>query len=192
MLILLSVSGEAKQGGGLLDFKIVENRKVINFLPIIFNYRFSNDGNERIKPSGELKIRNLFGLTAVELDANRRDGNILPGSIRKFEVIWFEKGQDKLAVFAPPTEELKETKVGFFAAAKRQWQDFALGPYRAELNLLYGKDSKVAKADLWFFVIPWQLLSIVILILAVVGFLGTVGLKKYNRWIIAKASGQKK
>lgn len=185
-LILLGVTGGAKEGGGLLDFKTEGDRRIITSLPITFAYRFSNDGNTRVKPIGELKIKNLFGFTTVELDANRRDGNVLPGSVRKFEVVWFEKGQDKLAVFSPPEGE-KEN--GFFAAVKSQWQNFALGPYKAKFALNYAGD-KNAEASLWFWVIPWQLLSIIIVILAVVGFIGTLGLKKYNRWIISKVKGQ--
>ncbi|MBI1975109.1 MAG: hypothetical protein HYS57_01965 [Parcubacteria group bacterium] len=183
-LILLSVTGEVKEGGGLLDFTIDGDRRMVISLPITFVYRFSNDGNARVKPIGELRIKNLLGFTAVALDANRRDGNVLPGSTRKFDTVWFERGQDKLAVFSPPAEDA-ENKSGFFPAAKNQLQNFAFGPYRAKLALNYGGD-KNTSADFWFWVIPWQLLSIVIIILAIIGFLGTWGIKKYNRWIIAK------
>jgi len=183
MLILLSVTGELKEGGGLLDFKINEGRRVVNSLPITFVYRFSNDGSERVKPMGELKVKNLFGFTTVTLNANRQDGNVLPGSIRKFEILWLGKNQEKSAVVSGAEEK----KQGFFSAVRDQWRNFALGPYKAELNLSYGKDNKTAEASYRFFVIPWQLLSIVILAIVVIGFLGIRGIKKYNQWIIAKA-----
>lgn len=185
MLILLSVTGEMKEGGGLLDLKIDEGSRVVSFFPITFAYRFSNDGSGRVQPIGELKIKNLFGFTAATFNANSGNGNVLPGSIRKFKVVWLEKGQDKLAVYSPPAEEAKE-KQGFFTTAGNQWRNFALGPYKAEVSLSYGKDNKTADASFWFFVIPWQLLSIVFVILAILGFLGVIGLKKYNRWIISK------
>lgn len=192
MLILLSVTGETKQGGGLLDFKIDGNSRVLSSLPITFVYRFSNDGSERIKPVGELKIKNLFGFTAATLDANSQNGNVLPKSIRKFSVVWFGKSQNTSVVITPSKEKAEESKQGFFTAVKNQWHNFALGPYKAELNLSYGKLSESeatqkAEASYRFFVIPWQLLSIIIVILAVVGFLGVLGIKKYNRWIIKKA-----
>jgi len=193
VLILLSVKGEIKEGGGLLDFKIEEGGRFVNSLPITFVYRFSNDGSERVKPTGELKVKNLFGFTTVTLNANPQSGNILPGSIRKFSIVWAEKNQEKSAVVSLPTTE---ESPGFFGAVKNQWQNFALGLYKAELNLSYGKLSEAeatnkAEASYRFFVVPWQLLSIIIFILAVIGFIGWFGLKKYNRWIIKKAQGGK-
>ena len=196
VLILLSVSGETQEGGGLLDLKIEEGGRFVNSLPIKFVYRFSNDGSERVKPTGELKIKNLFGFTTVTLNANPQSGNVLPGSIRKFSAIWSgEDQQDKTAVTA--TEETAKDGQGFFAAVKNQWKNFALGLYKAKLNLTYGKLSEAeatnkAEASYRFFVVPWQLLSIIIVILGIIGFLAFVGLKKYNRWIIAKATEQRK
>lgn len=193
VLILLSVKGEIKEGGGLLDLKIEEGGRFVNSLPIKFAYRFSNDGSERVKPTGELKVKNLFGFTTVTLNANPQSGNVLPGSIRKFSVVWAEKNQEKSAVISlPATEESPE----FFAVVKNQWQNFALGPYKAELNLSYGKLSEAeannkADANYRFFVVPWQLLSIIIFILVIIGFIGWFGLKKYNRWIIKKAQSGK-
>ncbi|MEK7510374.1 MAG: hypothetical protein AAB567_02330 [Patescibacteria group bacterium] len=186
MLILLSVHGESKEGGGLLDFKIDEGGRVVNSLPITFTYRFSNKGTERIKPTGELKVKNLFGFTVVTLDANRPDGNVLPGSVRKFQMVWAEKNQEKSDVVSVEKEE----DGGFFSAVGNQWSNFALGPYNAKLSIAYGKDNKTAEASYRFFVIPWQLLSIVIFILALLGFGGWFGLKKYNHWIISKASSR--
>ncbi len=196
-LILLSVSGGLKEGGGLLDFKIEEGRRVLTSLPITFAYRFSNDGNERVKPTGEIKIKNIFGFTSATLDANSAKGNVLPGSIRKFSAVWQEKGQVKPEPGASPKEIATEEERGFFDAVKNQWRNFALGPYKAMLNISYGKlteaeaDYKKAEAGYRFFVFPWQLLTIIVLILAVIGFLGFWGLKKYNRWIIAKATQKK-
>jgi hypothetical protein len=193
VLILLSVKGEIKEGGGLLDLKIEEGGRFVNSLPIKFAYRFSNDGSERVKPDGELKVKNLFGFTTVTLNANPQSGNVLPGSIRKFSIVWAEKNQEKSAVVSLPTTEKSP---GFFAAVKNQWKNFALGPYKAELNLTYGKLSEAeatnkAESSYRFFVVPWQLLSIIIFILAIAGFIGWFGLKKYNRWIIKKAQSGK-
>ena len=193
VLILLRVAGEVEEKGGLLEFKIDEGRFRTS-LPIVFAYRFSNDGGDRIKPEGEIEIKNMFGLTSAVLDANKAEGNILPRSSRKLEAMWHSRGQrigdltkkEEMALFGQLAQE-KDQK-GFFEAVRVQWSNFALGPYNAKLNITYGKDNKTAEASYRFFVIPWQLLSIVIFILAFLGFGGWFGLKKYNRWIISKAA----
>jgi hypothetical protein len=193
VLILLRVAGEVEEAGGLLDFG-TEGGRFLTKLPIVFVYRFSNDGGDRLKPEGEIKIKNILGLTSAVADANKGEGNVLPRSSRKLEAIWHSRGQragdltkkEELAIFSQISQE-KEKK-GFFKTAGSQWSNFAFGIYHAKLKLIYGQDNKTAESSYRFFVIPWQLLSIIIVILAVVGFLGFIGLKKYNRWIIKKYS----
>lgn len=191
ILVMLSISGKTKsKGEGLVEFSTDRGKKLLSSLPITFIWRFSNQGRQRIKPTGEITIKNMFGGTAAVADANRRDGNVLPGSIRKFEVIWFEKNQKKSAVAAPETEKKIKEKQGFFSSAKNQWRKFTFGIYTAKLNFTYskGNKTKTSKASYLFLVIPWQILSIIFAILAVFVFLVVIGIKKYNRWIVAKAS----
>jgi len=179
-LILLRVSGEIREGGGILEFGT--KNKIYTHLPISLFYRLANDGNNWLRPEGEVKISNIIGLQTAVLDANPVKGNVLPGSIRRFDVEW--KAQDEI------TEE------GFLAIVGHQWQNFAFGPYRATLSLRNGmlpelETTEGFKSNFWFFVIPWQLLIIIIIVLMIVGFIGTKGLKKYNRWIIEKATKNK-
>ncbi len=176
VLILLRVSGEVEEEGGLLEFGAKDNEKLFSSLPITFTYRFNNTGGDRLVPRGEIKIKNLFGLTSATIQANARKGNVLPDSARKFEEVW--------------GEELQKTdsgeKLGFFEMAGRQWKEFHFGWYTAHLNLAWAAANQTANATYGFFIIPWQLLLIVIVILAIIGFLGIWGLRKYNRWIVAK------
>ncbi|KKP98269.1 MAG: hypothetical protein US71_C0012G0024 [Parcubacteria group bacterium GW2011_GWD2_38_12] len=195
VLILLSVSGETQEGGGLLEFK-TEGGKFLTSLPITFNYRFSNDGSQRARPEGRLKVKNIFGGTSAMLSANSSLGNILPKSIRKFEVVWKTKSQDDFDEFAKVKQQYikntEEEKVeGFFGAVRNEWKNFAFGLYKAELDLTYGQEQKTAEAQFRFFVFPWHLLSIIIFIFALLGIGGWFGLKKYNRWIIKKAQSGK-
>ena len=46
--ILLSVKGNVLEAGGLLDFKLKDNKIFYNSLPVSFIYRFKNDGDDRI------------------------------------------------------------------------------------------------------------------------------------------------
>jgi hypothetical protein len=179
ILVLLRISGEVEGKAGLLEFAAKDGKRVFASLPIEFIWRFRNDSGNRIQPEGEITIKNTFGLTTAKLPANKGLGGILPASIRKFSVLWLAEGTETGA---------KEGETGFFAAVKNQWSEFHFGWYKAYLNLQYANGGQSeAKLSFSFWIIPWQLLSVIIVILGIVGFLGMIGLKRYNRWIIAKA-----
>lgn len=178
ILVLLSVSGEIKGQGGILEFYTKDKKKIFTSLPISFIYRFQNTFGNRIKPEGEIKIKNLFGRTTTLLNANKIEGNVLPKSIRKFEVIWETLNNAK--------------KIGFFGVAKKQWKDFHFGRYLGYLNLKNPSTGDEFKSSYSFFIIPWQLLTVVIIIVLIITVLSTIGVKKYNRWIISKALEVKK
>lgn len=179
ILILLRVSGEVEGKGGLLEFAAQDGKRIFISLPIEFIWRFRNDGGNRVEPQGEITIKNTFGVTTAKLPANKGLGGVLPASVRKFSVPWLTQGTEA-------TAEKEET--GFFAAVKSQWSEFHFGWYRAHLNLQYADgDEAQAKSSFSFWIIPWQLLSIIFIVLASVGFLGMAGIKRYNKWIISKA-----
>ena len=171
VLMLLRVAGEVEESGGLLEFIAKGKQRFFSALPVTFAYRLNNTGGDRVVPLGEIKIKNTVRMTAATLLANKNEGSALPGSIRKFEVVWGEELQP----------------AGFFEMAGRQWSEFHFGWYTAQLNLTWGAMNQTADADFSFFVIPWQLLLLILVPLAMIVFLGKIGLKKYNRWIIAQA-----
>ena len=176
VLVMLKVSGAVVEGGGLLDFGAKDARTVFSSTPVTFAYRFNNTGGDRVVPHGDISIKN-FGLGGTKLLANGKESSVLPDSARKIEVLWGKE--------VPVSE-----KSGFFTMAGRQWGDFHMGWYNAKLNLAWGASNKSAVAEYRFFVIPWQLLLMVITSLGILGFAGAWGLKKYNRWIISKAARQ--
>lgn len=171
VLILLKVSGQVKEGGGLLDFNA--SKKISSSLPISFSFLFNNTGGDRTVPQGDVTVKNLFGFTDVVIPSNPNQGSVLPGSMRKFEVLWGDTGTTD--------------NTGFFSAAGQQWSDFHFGFYTASIKITYGLSGQVANASYSFFIVPWQLLLIIAIVLFVVGFFSKIGIKKYNRWIIAKA-----
>lgn len=59
---------------------------------------------------------------------------------------------------------------------------FVFGPYKAQLNLLYGETQKQIQKTLWFFVLPLKLVMISVLIILVI----FVGIPQYNKWLIRK------
>lgn len=171
VLILLRVSGYVPEGGGLLDFNTKDNKRFFNSLPVTMSYRLNNTGGDRVVPIGDIKIKNSLRITTEKLDANKSQGSVLPDSTRKFEVTWGDEKED----------------LGFFGMAGRQLKEFNFGWYTAKINVTFGSTNQVATASYNFFIIPWQLLILVIFGGSILGFTGRSALKKYNRYIIAQA-----
>lgn len=169
-LVLLRVSGEISEDGAIASFGSKENKWFHTHLPVLFSYRFTNSGGDRINPEGTVTIRNIVGIKTTRFDANPTKGNILPGSTRKFEVRW-----------GPEAEMPKE----FFGAVAYQWKHFALGIYHAKLSLKYNNLTDTESAMIVVF--PWQLLVILATILVAVWFGGGRLIKQYNQWIIKRA-----
>lgn len=182
VLILLRVAGDIPEGGGLLEFSAKENKRFFSSLPVTFVYRVNNIGGDRVVPHGEVKIKNTFQITSAKILANEKEGSVLPNSTRKFEVSW-GSGQS-----SNPEGE----KAGFFETAIKQLRGFHFGWYTANLDIVWGDDlSQTANTKYNFFIIPWQLLTLIIIIFLAVGFIGRILLKKYNRHIIDRAMRDK-
>lgn len=178
MLVLLSVNGDVKEGGGLTDFSTIDHAFWYSSLPVSFIYHFRNDGGDRIKPSGQIVIRDTVFLPSKRLSANPVEGNILPNSTRKFQVDWGPTDEAQVNAY-------KES--GFFGHLKYQWQHFALGLYSAHMNLAYGTKGETATASAYFFVFPWQLVLTLIIGIIIVIWGGKTILVRYNNYVIRRA-----
>lgn len=174
-LVLLEVSGEIVESGEILNFGAP--RKFFSHLPIGFNYSFKNTGNSYLIPGGEVLIKNVFGKTVAILKANPGQFHVMPDTTRNLTT----------ALWKPEGERPEIEGKGFFAELKREKAGFAFGYYKANLNIEYGKERKTAQASFGFWVLPWRILLIGILILAVIILIATKGIRRYNEWVIAKA-----
>lgn len=183
VLVLLSVNGDVKEEAGLLNFNTIDKQFFYNTLPVSFEYRFKNDGGDRIKPTGEITIRDTVFFPAEYLDANPAEGNVLPNSTRKIKVDWvkYERPSD----YTVPNNIFKK----FFSDAYFEWKNFAVGLYSANLNVAYGAQDAHVKKTVFFFVFPWQLLIVLFLIFIIIFLGGKMLIKRYNRFIIEKAGG---
>lgn len=181
MLVLLSVSGDIKEEGGLLGFSTVGNKFWYNTLPVSFIYRFQNNGSDRIKPMGQAKIRNTFFIRVDSIDPNISQGNILPSSIRRFEFDWVKDPRPK--GYVAPDGAISK----FFDTALYQFRNFAIGPYSVKLDLVYGQQNLGVTKIIYFFVFPWQMIICLIVILLIIFSGGSRLLKRYNKYIIQKA-----
>ena len=186
-LILFRVNGDFKDGADILEFDTKERKNSYTELPVWFYYRFQNSGDNYIKPLGDIIIKNFFGGTTKVIPANRDKGNILPGSIRKFESAWWEAGGVKNQ--SPDFKPYGEPQT-FWEHVSHQWNNFAFGKYTATLNLAYEKSSdKSATATTTFWMIPWHLLSVVIVV-GTVFFGGIILIAITIALLFLKASGR--
>ena len=188
-LILLRVNGDFQQGGGVLEFATKLKKHFFTSLPIEFYYRFQNDGDDHLRPVGDVLITNSIGRTTKILPANPVDGSVLPKSIRRFETKW-------LTAFGPVEEDpLKDAPTrpgkGYWENTKYEWHNFALGKYSAKLKVVYGtKELKSSKSEFTFYVLPWHLLLLVLLGAIILFIILRFALRRYNRYIIANARRQ--
>ena len=180
-LVLLTVNGNVLEAGGLSSFNTQNHKFFYNTLPVNLEYRWKNDGNDRVKPEGKVIIRNMFYIPVSKIDANAVSGNILPHSTRMFNIEWLKYKRDK-------NEVLPDSFIGkFLNKVNYQWKNFAAGFYFAKLDLVYGLQNNHSSKIAVFFVFPWQLLTIIFIILVIVFFVGKKLLKGYNKRIIERA-----
>ena len=184
MLVLLRVNGDVNEKGGLVEFATKNKQKFYTALPVSFYYRFQNAGGDRIKPIGDIKMKDIFGITEAKVAGNPVDGNILPNSTRKFETVW--QGKDG------PTPPEEKDQGGFFGKVRYEWRNFALGHYNAKISLNYGTKNEVAFKAFGFWIFPWHLLLVIIIGLGLIILLGHRELLKYNQWVISQAVKQLK
>jgi hypothetical protein len=176
ILVLLRVNGDIEEGAGLTAFSGKDGRRFFTTLPVTLTVAMRNTGGDRIVPQGEMVIKNTFGFTTTSLTVNKQKGSVLPGGTRKYHVVW------------EPDTPINDDS-GFFVTAKRQWDDFHWGAYKAAVSLQWGQD-QAAKSTYRFFVFPWQLLTLLLGPFLVVLFLGKKAIRRYNRWIVAQAAGR--
>ncbi len=178
-LVLLKVGGQILESGKLLELDTKDKKSFYTHLPIDFYIRFENLGNIHLKPLGDIKITGLLDITSTPttLTVNEAGGNVLPKSIRRYDVSWTKPG-------------LKIAE-GIFGELKNQWKGFAIGKFTAHLNLYYGTEGEHTTANESFWVFPWLLILVIIIAVVALVFGMRFGIKKYNAWIIGKAKGLK-
>jgi len=185
ILIFLRVRGDIVEQGQIIELNTLDGKGFYDSLPVDMLYRFENQGNDRTKPIGEMTINNMFGKEVEKITANEKQGSVLPESVRKFYISWGRVDMDNIEKrFEDGTLNPQYT---FWEKAKMQMSSFAFGRYSAVLNLTYGLQKNDAQSQISFWVIPWQLLSLVLLVLIVIVFGGKLMLRRYNKKIIARA-----
>lgn len=161
-LLLVRVSGEINESLDVKEFFVSQNEKQSSFFergPIVITTRFVNTGNVHVKPIGQVVVRDMLGRTVSTVTVNQTKGNVLPDSIRRFDMKF-----DNSLLF---------------------------GRYTADLSVAYGTKGQAIVRTISFWVVPWKLLLLIIIGVATLVFILVQLVKRYNRYIIAKATKQK-
>lgn len=162
-LLLVDVAGEKSEGAAVSSILPTIVQDWYETLPTGFVVRIENTGTTHIKPVGGVKITNMIGLTVAYLPLNKNGGNVLPKTIRRFDV----SGPGELVDV--PSSLQKEIK------------DFGFGRYKATVSLGYGSQGQVIENSYVFYVLPWRLLIIAFVIVLVVGAAALIAKKKLQR-----------
>lgn len=167
VLLLITVSGEVKEGLSVEELSVSSNGKKGSFFEsgtLQFSERLKNTGNVHVQPIGQVSITDMFGKKFAAVNVNLPPGNVLPQSIREFK------------------QPLDKSVIG----NKRLF-----GRYTAKLSVTYGTDKKVAASSITFWVIPYKLVAAVIAGLIGAFLLLRFFIKRYNRRILAQAQKQR-
>lgn len=171
VLVLLEArSPNARRQADITEF--ISTRKVYEFLPAEFNVTVKNSGNIHLIPTGNIYITRGDKQEAI-LGVNEVRGNILPDSSRTFTAAWndgFPNYQD--------VEQDGEMLKNEDGTPKRtlKWDlsqtgKLRFGKYTATVLMVYddGQRDVPIEAVLTFWVIPWRILGVLLLILGVIG-----------------------
>jgi hypothetical protein len=85
-LFFVTIPGEAKKDGILKEFSIAGNSNVFSSGPINFRLLFENKGNVYLKPSGQIRIKNILGQEVEVISVD--PWFAMPSSLRSREVNW--------------------------------------------------------------------------------------------------------
>lgn len=164
-LILLSVNGDVTEHLAIDEFSINKSGKsgkIFNSLPLNFVERIKNDGNVHERPGGSIVITNMFNKNVATFSYNPAARYILPGSTRKFE-----QPVDKTLV-----------------ANKRLF-----GKYTAKLTVAYGEgENKTETSTVTFWIIPYKLVTAILILLVGGFFIFRFIIRRYNRYIVRRSN----
>ncbi|MGH7156870.1 MAG: hypothetical protein ACREGG_02045 [Candidatus Saccharimonadales bacterium] len=162
-LILLTVNGKITHNLSLASFTVSKGGKTGSIFqsgPLDFTVRLKNNGNVHELPVGQITIKDMFGKKLATTNVNLPPKNVLPSSIRKFD------------------SSLDSSVIG----TKKLF-----GHYKATLTVTYAQNQKLT-GTLSFWVIPYRLIAIIIVIIIALFFGLRYAIRRYNRYIITRTN----
>jgi hypothetical protein len=90
MLFLISVDGNITEKASVASFTTATtDDKATGFFekaPLNLVVRIKNEGNVHVKPFGQILVHDMFGGLVATLPVNDQKSNVLPSSIRRFDI----------------------------------------------------------------------------------------------------------
>jgi hypothetical protein len=171
VLVLLEVNNP----GATRTLELVEfssTKGIYEFLPAEFVVRMRNNGNVHASPSGTVFI-SKGGTDIAQLSLNSGGGSILPDSVREFTTPWndgFPRYEEKIE----NGQTVKSDDGDTIRSLKWNWGDaesLRFGKYTATLLAVYddGTRDVPVEASIEFWVLPWRIIGLGLLIVAIVG-----------------------
>jgi hypothetical protein len=163
-LMLVTVRGDIHESLATKSFSVNNGGGAGSLFesgPVNFVEELNNTGNVHLQPTGQVSITDMFGKKLADVNVNLPPANILPQSTRKF------------------TQPLDKSVIG---------NKMLFGRYTAKLKVTYGTDKKILTASLSFWVIPYRLIAILIIVLIAGFFILRYLVKRYNRYVISQAN----
>jgi hypothetical protein len=167
-LILLKVNGQAKENVSLVEFSAKKDGTtgtLFESTPVTFFTRLKNNGNIFESPTGQATITDMFNKKVAVLNFNSEGNNILPQSIRRFE--------------AP----LDSTVIG------NKW---LFGRYTASLRMTYGTKNQVITKSFVFWVVPYRLIGVIIVLLIGLAIALYFMIRRYNSYVVKRSQGTRR
>lgn len=176
VLLNATAPGESRQ---MQVTSFTADHRFYEFLPANFTVKLHNSGNIFAGASGNIFIKR-GSKTVATLTVNPNHGLVLPGSNRLFSVSWNDGFPIYKPVYGsngqPLTNKNGSAKMNLnwnFGQASR----LRFGSYTAELALIYDNGTRDVPitGSVSFWVIPWRLIAIliVVLVFVVIGFWST-------------------
>lgn len=176
-LVLLQVAGDIKEQAELSEFSPATvsykqngdpqytNTSFFETGPLGFVQRIKNSGNVHIKPTGTIELFNVFGakVSTIRVNGDPTDPKNPPKSVLPQSVRRFGESTNDAG--------------------------WLFGYYTAKLNLSYGQGQQQLSQTIGFWVIPYKLIILVLVIGVGLFFLLRTAIRRYNAHIIGKAGG---
>jgi hypothetical protein len=148
ILCFLTVEGDSIES---LDIVSVESdiSGFVSQLAGSTKVRMQNQGTIHLAPIGSVIVKDLFGREVQHIQLNSKEGRILPSSIREYEVLH------------------GEIQNGYWREVKLQASNLAIGPMSLVVSTEYGSQAASDVEVISLFYLPWQLLSFVFFLVAI-------------------------